>query len=109
MIYSPQNLFYANDNYHGLITKCVIYLNHCNIQTLHLCFITSFDIAINIIKNTNGNLCRIWISCVNCDDKAKEYNQTIHKYCPNIKYVTVFLNKYGTLEELENIFIKSEK
>jgi hypothetical protein len=40
--------------------------------------------------------------------KSKEYNQAIHKYCPNIKYVTVFLNLDGTLEELENIFIKCQ-
>ncbi|PKC66047.1 hypothetical protein RhiirA1_460252 [Rhizophagus irregularis] len=89
------------------LKKYVIYLNHYNLQALDLHFI-SLDIAINIIKNTNGNLWKIWVECITCFDKAKEYNQTIYKYCPNIKYATVLLNKDGTLEELENIFIKCQ-
>ncbi|GET04603.1 hypothetical protein GLOIN_2v1790394 [Rhizophagus clarus] len=67
----------------------------------------SLELAINIIRNINGNLWKIKIRLANCD-KAKEYNQTIYKYCPNIKYVTIFLNRDGTLEELENILIKCQ-
>ncbi|CAG8658423.1 uncharacterized protein OCT59_024454 [Rhizophagus irregularis] len=97
----------VNDNYCEL-KKYVIYLNHYNLQVLDLCFLPSLDIAINIIKNTNGNLWKIRIENTKYYDKAKEYNQKIHKYCPNIKYVTVFLNRDGTLEELEKIFIKCQ-
>jgi hypothetical protein len=66
------------------------------------------NIAINIIQNTNGNLWKIKIRLPGSLDKSKEYNQAIHKYCPNIKYVTVYLFLDGTLEELENIFIKCQ-
>jgi hypothetical protein len=80
--------------------------SYYNLQILEL-YHMSLDIAINIIENTNGNLWKIKIRLPNCN-KAKEYNQAIHKYCPNIKYVTVYLNRDGTLEELENIFIKCQ-
>ncbi|RGB33733.1 hypothetical protein C1646_761378 [Rhizophagus diaphanus] len=97
----------VKDNFCEL-KKYAIYLNHYNLQVLDLFFLSSLDIAINIIKNTNGNLLEIRIRCVICYDKAKEYNQTIYKYCPNIKYVTIFLSKDGTLVELEKIFIKCQ-
>ncbi|CAB4488308.1 unnamed protein product [Rhizophagus irregularis] len=95
------------DNYCEL-KKYVVYLNHYNLRALDLCFLSSLDIAISIIKNTNGNLWRIRIDNTDNTDKAKEYNKTIHKYCPNIKYVTVFLNRDGTLKELKKIFIKCQ-
>ncbi|CAB4421481.1 unnamed protein product [Rhizophagus irregularis] len=63
--------------------------------------------SIDIIQNTNGSLCKIKIKLAS-SDRAKEYNQSIHKYCPNIKYVTVFLTREGTLEELEKIFINCQ-
>ncbi|PKK76136.1 hypothetical protein RhiirC2_772829 [Rhizophagus irregularis] len=94
--------------YYCTLKKYVIYLNHHNLQVLDLHRI-SLDIAINIIKSTNGNLWKIRIGYAHqYYVKAKEYDQMIHKYCPNIKYVTVFLNKGGTLEELEKIFIKCQ-
>ncbi|CAG8758509.1 15953_t:CDS:2, partial [Rhizophagus irregularis] len=97
-----------DDNYFELRKYYVIYLvNHHNLQALNLHFI-SLDTAINIIKNTNGNLWKIRIESILGYDKAKEYNQTIYKYCPNIKYVTIFLSKDGTMEELEKIFIKCQ-
>ncbi|CAB4437499.1 unnamed protein product [Rhizophagus irregularis] len=97
----------VDDNYFEL-RKYVIYLvNHHNLQALDLHSI-SLDTAINIIKNTNGNLWKIRIESILSYNKAKEYNQTIYKYCPNIKYVTIFLSKDGTLEELEKIFIKCQ-
>ncbi|RGB33738.1 hypothetical protein C1646_761384 [Rhizophagus diaphanus] len=103
------NLQYLKvDDYYCILKKYVIYLNHYNLKALDLYFLSSLDIAINIIKNTNGNLWRIRIEYTENTDKAKEYNQTIHKYCPNIKYVTVFLNRDGTLKELKKIFIKCQ-
>ncbi|CAB4437385.1 unnamed protein product [Rhizophagus irregularis] len=96
-------------NGYYILEKYVIYFNYYNLKEIELCKIFSLDIAINIIKNTNGNLWKIRIGCAqHYYDKAKEYNQMIHKYCPNIKYVTVFLNRDGTLEELEKIFIKCQ-
>ncbi|PKC59767.1 hypothetical protein RhiirA1_468965 [Rhizophagus irregularis] len=83
-----------------------IYLNYYNLQILDLLHI-SLDIALDIIQNTNGSLWKIKIRLANCD-RAKEYNQSIYKYCPNIKYVTIFLNRKGTLEELEKIFISCQ-
>ncbi|GBC14249.1 uncharacterized protein OCT59_024461 [Rhizophagus irregularis] len=97
----------VDDNYCEL-KKYVVYLNHYNLKALDLCFLSSLDIAISIIKNTNGNLWRIRIENTDNTDKAKEYNKTIHKYCPNIKYVTVFLNRDGTLKELKKNFIKCQ-
>ncbi|CAB4437535.1 unnamed protein product [Rhizophagus irregularis] len=88
------------------ILKHVIYLNYHNLQVLDL-VVVSLDIAINIIQNTNGNLWKIKIRCHADYDRIKEYDQTIHQYCPNIKYVTVFLND-KTLKELEKIFIKCQ-
>uniref|UniRef100_U9TRS8 Uncharacterized protein n=1 Tax=Rhizophagus irregularis (strain DAOM 181602 / DAOM 197198 / MUCL 43194) TaxID=747089 RepID=U9TRS8_RHIID len=32
---------------------------------------------------------------------TKGYDQAIHRYCLDIRYVTVYLNTYGTLKELE--------
>ncbi|CAB5210275.1 unnamed protein product [Rhizophagus irregularis] len=88
------------------ILKHVIHLNYYNLQVLDLVEV-SLDIAINIIQNTNGNLWKIKIRCHADYDRIKEYDQTIHQYCPNIKYVTVFLND-ETLKELEKIFIKCQ-
>ncbi|RGB24365.1 hypothetical protein C1646_773209 [Rhizophagus diaphanus] len=88
------------------LRKHEIYLNYYNLQILDLLQV-SLDIAIDIIQNTNGGLWKIKIRLANCD-RAKEYNQSIYKYCPNIKYVTVFLNREGTLEELEKIFVKCQ-
>jgi hypothetical protein len=86
--------------------KYAMNVNCYNLQILEL-YNMPLDIATNIIKNTNGNLWKIKIRIIDYCDKSKEYNQAIHKYCPNIKYVTVYLNRDGTLlEELENIFIK---
>ncbi|GBC14246.2 hypothetical protein GLOIN_2v1771480 [Rhizophagus irregularis DAOM 181602=DAOM 197198] len=103
------NLRYLKVLYNGywILEKYVIYLNYHNLRVLDLHHI-SLDIAINIIKNTNGNLWKIRIGNTKYYDKTKEYNQTIHKYCPNIKYVTVFLDRDGTLEGLEKIFIKCQ-
>ncbi|CAB4437536.1 unnamed protein product [Rhizophagus irregularis] len=89
------------------ILEHVIYLNYHNLQILDLVKV-SLDIAINIIQNTNGNLWKIKIRRTADNDHVKEYNQTIHQYCPNIKYVSVFLNDDETLKELENIFIKCQ-
>ncbi|GBC06005.1 hypothetical protein RclHR1_06550009 [Rhizophagus clarus] len=86
--------------------ECIMNAGYYKLQILELQKI-SLELAINIIQNTNGNLWKIKIRLANCN-KAKEYNQTIYKYCPNIKYVTVFLNRIETLEELENIFIKCQ-
>jgi hypothetical protein len=95
-----------NDQLYKL-KKNVIYVTYYSLQILELAYI-SLDIAINIIQNTNGNLWKIKIRPNNFN-QAKEYNQTIHKYCPNIKYVTVLLTRDDeTLNELENIFIKCQ-
>ncbi|CAB4437384.1 unnamed protein product [Rhizophagus irregularis] len=45
-------------DYYYILKKYVIYLNHHNLQVLDLHCI-SLDIAINIIKSTNGNLWKI--------------------------------------------------
>jgi hypothetical protein len=95
-----------NDQLYKL-KKHVIYVTYYSLQILELAYI-SLDIAINIIQNTNGNLWKIKIRPKNFN-QAKEYNQTIHKYCLNIKYVTVLLTRDDkTLKELENIFIKCQ-
>ncbi|CAG8720625.1 uncharacterized protein OCT59_020942 [Rhizophagus irregularis] len=88
------------------LSKHKIYLNYYNLQILDLLNV-SLDIAIDIIQNTNGSLWKIKIKFAS-SDRAKEYNQSIYKYCPNIKYVTVFLTREGTLEELEKIFINCQ-
>jgi hypothetical protein len=85
----------------------IINPDYYNLQVLELQSI-SLHIVMNIIQNTNGNLYKIKVRCVLSCNQEKEYNQSIYKYCPNIRYVTVFLNKVGTLEELENIFIKCQ-
>jgi hypothetical protein len=85
----------------------IINPGYCNLQVLELQFISP-HVVINIIQNTNGNLYKIKVRFATCDQE-KEYNQSIYKYCPNIKYVTAFLNKDGTLEELENIIIKCQQ
>ncbi|RGB24307.1 hypothetical protein C1646_773281 [Rhizophagus diaphanus] len=95
-----------DDTKRQLVRKHEIYLNYYNLQILDLLRV-SLDIAIDIIQNTNGSLWKIKIRLSNCD-QAKEYNQSIYKYCPNIKYVTVFLLREGTLEELEKIFVKCQ-
>ncbi|RGB42627.1 hypothetical protein C1646_750666 [Rhizophagus diaphanus] len=81
-------------------------VSYCKLQILEL-YKISLHIVINIIQNTNGNLWKIKIRLPSYE-QAKEYNKTIYKYCPNIKYATVFLNRDETLEELENIFIKCQ-
>ncbi|GBC14208.2 uncharacterized protein OCT59_024426 [Rhizophagus irregularis] len=73
-----------------------MYTRACNIFKLSqpsiLDFVkVSLDIAINI-QNTNGNLWKIKIRRTADNDHVKEYNQTIHQYRLNIKYVSVFLN-----------------
>jgi hypothetical protein len=95
-----------NDWLYKSLKKHVMYVNYYNLQILELVCI-SLDIAINIIQNTNGNLWKIKMRPNNFD-QAKEYNQTIHKYCPNIKYVTVLTRDDESLKELENIFIKCQ-
>ncbi|GBC06004.1 hypothetical protein RclHR1_06550008 [Rhizophagus clarus] len=86
--------------------ECIMNAGYYKLQILELQNI-SLELAISIIQNTNGNLWKIKIRLA-CCNKAKEYNQTIYKYCPNIKYASVFLNRIETLEELENIFIKCQ-
>jgi hypothetical protein len=86
--------------------KYIMEVGYYKLQILELICIP-LHVAINIIQNTNGNLYKIKIR-LSCCDQAKEYNQTIHKYCSNIKYTTIFLNRDGTLEELKNIFIKCQ-
>ncbi|PKC61849.1 hypothetical protein RhiirA1_465956 [Rhizophagus irregularis] len=88
------------------ILEHVIYLSYHNLQILDLVTV-SLDIAINIIQNTNGNLWKIKIRRSDYDH-IKEYDQTIHQYCPNIKYVSLFITDDETLKELENIFIKCQ-
>jgi hypothetical protein len=89
----------------------IINPDYYNLQVLELQSI-SLHIVINIIQNTNGTLYKIKVRRIASRDhennQEKEYKQSIYKYCPNIKYVTVFLNKIGTLEELEKIFIKCQ-
>ncbi|GBC07557.1 hypothetical protein RclHR1_07530006 [Rhizophagus clarus] len=91
-----------------IFEKYIINVGYCNLQTLELLDIYNLQAAINIIQNTNGNLQRVKIKLNNNYYNVKEYNQSIYKYCPNIKYVTVFLNINETLEELEKIFIKCQ-
>ncbi|PKC02189.1 hypothetical protein RhiirA5_425605 [Rhizophagus irregularis] len=79
--------------------------SYYDLQILELKYV-SLDVVINIIQNTNGNLLKVYITFADDRNQTTKYNQAIHKYCLNIKYVTVYLNTYETLEELENIFIK---
>ncbi|RGB42631.1 hypothetical protein C1646_750672 [Rhizophagus diaphanus] len=100
------NLQYLKINSTECMLEHVIYLNYHNLQILDLVSV-SLDIAINIIRNTNGNLWKIKIRRTD-DDHINEYHQTIHQYCPNIKYVSLFIYNDETLKELENIFIKCQ-
>jgi hypothetical protein len=84
----------------------ISYLNYYELQILELVNVL-LDIAIDIIQNTNGNLWKIKIRPKDIN-QVKEYNQTIHKHCPNIKYVSLFLKDDETLKELEKIFIKCQ-
>ncbi|PKK65535.1 hypothetical protein RhiirC2_786024 [Rhizophagus irregularis] len=74
--------------------------SHYDLQILELKYV-SLDVVINIIQNTNGNLLKVYITFADDRIQTTKYNQAIHKYCLNIKYVTVYLNTYKTLEELE--------
>ncbi|GES76003.1 hypothetical protein GLOIN_2v1790394 [Rhizophagus clarus] len=89
-----------------IFEEYIINASYHKLQILELYGI-SLELTIIILLNTNGNLWKIKIEFANCN-KAKEYNQAIYKYCPNIKCATVFLNRDETLEELENIFIKCQ-
>ncbi|RGB42637.1 hypothetical protein C1646_750680 [Rhizophagus diaphanus] len=101
-----QQLGIVMDNPYSKLKHGILYIIYYVLQTLELLCVL-LDIAIDIIQNTNGNLWRIKIRLVGFD-QVKEYNQTIHKHCPNIKYVTLFLKDDETLKELENIFIKCQ-
>ncbi|CAB4437533.1 unnamed protein product [Rhizophagus irregularis] len=100
------NTYMINNMESECILEHVIYLSYHNLQILDLVKV-SLDIAINIIQNTNGNLWKIKIRRSDYDH-IKEYDQTIHQYCPNIKYVSLFITDDETLKELENIFIKCQ-
>ncbi|CAG8688144.1 21027_t:CDS:2 [Rhizophagus irregularis] len=65
--------------------------SHYDLQILELKYV-SLDVVINIIQNTNGNLLKVYITFADDRNKTTKYNQAIHKYCLNIKYVTVYLN-----------------
>ncbi|PKY25385.1 hypothetical protein RhiirB3_440302 [Rhizophagus irregularis] len=93
------------DNFYEL-KHGISYLNYYELQILELVNVL-LDIAIDIIQNTNGNLWKIKIRPKDFN-QVKEYNQTIHKHCPNIKYVSLFLKDDETLKELEKIFIKCQ-
>ncbi|CAG8622942.1 2474_t:CDS:2 [Rhizophagus irregularis] len=51
-------------------------------------------------SNINGNLWKFYIETSD-RNQTKGYDQAIHRYCLDIRYVTVYLNTYGTLKELE--------
>jgi hypothetical protein len=57
--------------------------------------------ATKIMKNTNGNLWKIRVETRNFHD-SREYVQAIYKYCPNIKYASVYLTNEN-LDELGNL------
>ncbi|PKK63581.1 hypothetical protein RhiirC2_788697 [Rhizophagus irregularis] len=97
-----KKMYEISENFEKYIMKASYYkLQILDLQSIPL------HIVIKIIQNTNGNLYKIKIRYPDCD-QAEEYNRTIHKYCPNIKYVTIFLNRSNTLKELKNILIKCQ-
>jgi hypothetical protein len=101
-----------HDDYYNksIKTFCEYAMNisYYKLQILEL-YKISLNKVINIIQNTDGDLWRIKIRNIFCNDyNAKKYNQTIYKYCPNIKYVTLFLKSEGTLEEIKNILINCQ-
>ncbi|RIA94118.1 hypothetical protein C1645_818500 [Glomus cerebriforme] len=64
------------------------------------------NMATKIIQNTDGNLWKIKIRTSNFY-YSREYIQSIHKYCPYVKYASVFINNQN-LDELENLLINCQ-
>ncbi|PKY50176.1 hypothetical protein RhiirA4_466516 [Rhizophagus irregularis] len=76
-----------------------------NLQVLDLHHVSLF-IAKNIIQNTDNKLWKIKIRASDYDHSI-EYNQAICNCCPNIKYVTVFLN--NNLDNLKNLLVNCQR
>ena len=87
---------------------------YSNLQILEFYGISIY-ITIKIIQNTNGNLWKINVTTpANSDSNYKfkesreygEYIQTIYKYCPHVRYVSLFLDGQilDQKDELKNFF-----
>ncbi|RIA82210.1 hypothetical protein C1645_835711 [Glomus cerebriforme] len=67
----------------------------------------SLNIATNIIQNTNGNLWKVKID-VYSFETSREYIQAIYKCCPNIKYVSIYLNNQNLDDDVVNFLINCQ-
>ncbi|CAB4383791.1 unnamed protein product [Rhizophagus irregularis] len=77
-----------------------------NLQVLELTSI-SLSIATKIIENTNGNLWKVKIESSDFNNTII-YIRAIINYCPNIEYVSLFINNQN-LDELKRLLISCQR
>ncbi|CAB4408619.1 unnamed protein product [Rhizophagus irregularis] len=77
-----------------------------NLQVLELTSI-SLSIATKIIENTNGNLWKVKIESSDFNNTIT-YIRAIINYCPNIEYVSLFINNQN-LDELKRLLISCQR
>ncbi|RIA92247.1 hypothetical protein C1645_820931 [Glomus cerebriforme] len=87
------------------VEKNLVTAVYSKLQILEL-YDISLYITTKIIQNTNGNLWKVKIE-YHTFNYSREYIQTIYKYCPNIKYASVYMNNQN-LDELENFLINCQ-
>jgi hypothetical protein len=94
------SLFYRFD-----LNRQFISSFHPKLQILQLCSI-SFSTIIKIIQNNEGNLQIIWLDSNKYDniDQTGQLIRTISQYCPNIKYLKIFLKDFY-LEDFKQLLI----
>ncbi|RIA99413.1 hypothetical protein C1645_869980 [Glomus cerebriforme] len=81
----------ANNDYQ--LEKYLEISTFSKLQVFHIEIISSLDIAINIIKKTEGNLLEILLgSTIYNEMYSGKYIRTIYEHCPNIKILSLGVN-----------------
>lgn len=94
-------------NYDYQLEKYLEISTFSTLQVLHLEIISSLNIAINIIKKTEGNLSEILLgSTIYNELYSGKYIHTIYDYCPNIKLLSLGIND-NDYNEFEILLEKS--
>ncbi|GBC04830.1 hypothetical protein RclHR1_00590016 [Rhizophagus clarus] len=72
------------------------------LQVLHIEIISSLDIAINMIKKTEGNLMEVLLGSTIYDEMySGKFIRTIYEYCPNIKVLSLGINDHNNNDYIE--------
>jgi hypothetical protein len=95
----------ANHDYQ--LEKYLDISSFTKLQVIHIEIISSLDIAINIIKKTEGNLTEVLLgSTIYNEMYSGKYIRTIYEYCPNIKILSLGIND-NDYNEFEILLEKS--